>query len=325
MHPSPASRSLLPATGSPGGGMYNRACPAAMTGDNLTPGVREWCQHGTRLTYQGHAVFVRVAGSGPALLLIHGYPTASYDWHSVWAALSQRYTLVAIDMLGLGLSDKPATLNYCIGGHADLQEWVMRTLGFPRFSLMAHDLGVSVAQEMLARRMQNPGLADIDAVVMLNGGLFPETYRPRFILRLLSSPFGYLIARRMSRSAFERSMQPLFGMASLPDTALIDDFWALVTHNDGLRVTHRVGRFWQERLTLRHRLVAPLLERAVPVRFINGLSDPNSGRHMADRYSELVPGADVVRLEDVGHWPQLEQPDRVVQCALEFLARHARA
>jgi pimeloyl-ACP methyl ester carboxylesterase len=296
-----------------------------MTGGKLTPGVSEWGRHGTRLTYQGHEVFVRLAGSGPALLLIHGYPTASYDWHRVWAALSQRYTLVAVDMLGLGLSAKPTGLDYAISGHADLLDWVMHTLAYPRFSVMAHDLGVSVAQEMLARRMQSRGLPDIDAVVMLNGGLFPEAYRPRLILRLLSSPLGGLIASRMSRSAFERSLRPLFGAAAPPDKTLLDDFWVLVTHNEGLRVTHRVGRFWQERLTLRHRLVAPLLEKTVPVRFINGLSDPNSGQHMADRYSELVPGADVVRLNGVGHWPQLEQPERVVQHALEFLARHARA
>lgn len=103
------------------------------------------------------------------------------------------------------------------------------------------------------------------------------------------------------------------------------DFWALATHSEGLRVTHRVGRFWQERLTLGHRLVAPLIEKSMPVRFINGLSDPNSGQPMADRYRELVPGADAVRLDGVGHWPQLEQPDRVVPCALEFLAHHVRA
>ncbi len=291
----------------------------------LTPGVNEWVRQGSRLSYLGHEVFVRVAGSGPALMLIHGYPTASYDWYKVWSALSERHTLVAIDMLGMGLSDKPQKLDYCISGHADLHDWVMQHLGFKRFSLMAHDLGVSVAQEILARRLQAPGLAGIEAVVMLNGGLFPEVYRPRFILRLLSSPLGYLIASRMSRSAFERSLMPLFGAAAPPSKSLLDDFWALVTHNEGLRVTHLVGRFWQERLALRERLVAPLVSGNVPVRFINGLSDPNSGRHMADRYSDLVPNADVVRLEGVGHWPQLEQPELVARSASEFFARHVRA
>jgi len=296
-----------------------------MTGGSLTPGVSAWGQQGTRLTYKGHEVFARVEGSGPALMLIHGYPTASYDWYKVWAGLSQSHTLVAIDMLGMGLSAKPKELDYSIGGHADLHDWVMGTLGFTRFSLMAHDLGVSVAQEMMARRLDAHCLPEIDAVVMLNGGLFPEAYRPRLVLRLLSSPLGYVVASRMSRSAFERSLAPLFGAAAPPDKTLLDDLWSLVTYNNGLRVTHRVGRFWQERLALRDRLVAPLLEGKVPVRFINGLSDPNSGIHMADRYSELVPGADVVRLEGVGHWPQLEQPDQLVLWASEFLDRHARA
>ncbi len=295
-----------------------------MISEGLTPGVREWLSQGKLMRYQEQDVFVRVQGSGPALLLIHGYPTASYDWHRIWPSLSQHYTVIAADMLGMGLSSKPADLTYSIHEHADLHEWLISAMGLERLCLMAHDLGVSVAQEMLARRMEGAPLAKIDAVVMLNGGLFPETYRPRFVLRLLSSPLGHVIASRMSRSALERSLAPLFGAAAPPHKTLLDDFWALVTYNDGLRVTHRVGRFWQERLALRDRLVAPLLHGTIPVRFINGLSDPNSGRHMADRYSELVPNPDLVRLDGVGHWPQLEQPDQVVLSASEFLAGHAR-
>lgn len=290
----------------------------------MTPGVRDWCLHGRLLRFRGHEVFVRVAGSGPALVLIHGYPTASYDWHRIWPALSRCHTLVAVDMLGMGLSAKPARFDYRIAAHADLHEWLIGMMGLRRVCLMAHDLGVSVAQEMLARRMHDRSLAAIDAVVMLNGGLFPEAYRPRLILRLLSSPVGALIGARLSRPAFERSIRPLFGERAPPDAALLDDFWALVTHREGLRVAHQVGRFWQERLALRDRLVEPLVKQTVPVRFINGVSDPNSGGHMADRYTALVPDADVVRLDGVGHWPQLEQPDRVVSLSLEFLALHAR-
>ena len=205
--------------------------------------------------------------------------------------------------------------------HADLHEWLISRLGLKRLSLVAHDLGVSVAQEMLARRMQDRSKASIDAVVFLNGGVFPEAYRPRFILRLLASPMGRMIGSRLSRSAFERSLRPLFGEHAQPDGALLDDLWSLVIHRKGLLVTHKVGRFWQERMALRNRLVAPVLERCVPTLFINGTSDPNSGQHMAERYAALVPGADLVRLDGVGHWPQLEQPEQVVSLTLEFLAR----
>lgn len=290
-----------------------------MTGMELTPGVKEWFAQGKLMPYRDHKVFVRIAGSGPALVLIHGYPTASYDWHRVWMALSKHYTLYAVDMLGMGLSAKPAGLAYSIHEHADLHEWLIRIMDLERVCLMAHDLGVSVAQEMLARRMAGKPLAKIDAVVMLNGGLFPEAYRPRLILRILSSPLGPLIGSHMSRAAFGRTITALFGPNDQPGEALLDDFWALVTHNEGLRITHRVGRFWQERLALRDRLVEPLLKRAFPLLFINGTSDPNSGQHMVDRYRALVPDANVLCLQGAGHWPQLEQPEIVAAQALRFL------
>lgn len=286
----------------------------------LTPGVQEWLSQGQFLSYRDNKVFVRIAGSGPALLLIHGYPTASYDWHRIWSTLSKHHTLVAVDMLGMGLSAKPAGLAYSIREHAELHEWLIRVMGLERVCLMAHDLGVSVAQEMLARRMASKPLAKIDAVVMLNGGIFPEAYRPRLILRILSSPLGPLIGSQMSRAAFGRTIAALFGPNHQPGEALLDDFWAMVTHNEGLRITHQVGRFWQERLALRDRLVEPLLKRSFPLLFINGTSDPNSGQHMVDRYRALVPDANVICLEGVGHWPQLEQPELVVAHVLRYFA-----
>jgi pimeloyl-ACP methyl ester carboxylesterase len=63
-------------------------------------------------------------------------------------------------------------------------------------------------------------------------------------------------------------------------------------------------------------------ETSVPMRFIDGPCDPNSGRHMAERYAELVPDAEVVLLgDDIGHWPQVEDPDGVLAHFLEFVER----
>ena len=57
---------------------------------------------------------------------------------------------------------------------------------------------------------------------------------------------------------------------------------------------------------------------SVPMRLIDGPIDPNSGRHMAERYAEVIPNADVVLLGDnIGHWPQIEAPDAVLE---HFLA-----
>ena len=156
----------------------------------------------------------------------------------------------------------------------------------------------------------------IDSVIFINGGVFPEVYQARFILRLLSSSLGKLIGTRMSRDKFKQSLDPLFGPEFKPAEDLLNDLWGMVCLNDGLQVTHVISRFWKERLALRERLAAPVLECQVPMRFINGLLDPNSGRHMADRYRQLVPHSDIVGLETVGHWPQLEVPKIVAASIL---------
>ncbi|MCU0764279.1 MAG: alpha/beta hydrolase [Hydrogenophaga sp.] len=284
----------------------------------LTPRLRAWQETGEFLKYRGQRVFVRRAGSGPVLLLVHGYPTGSYDWHRVWDALAATHTVVAVDMLGLGFSDKPLHHPYRIADHADLHDWLLGHLGIRECTLVAHDLGVTVAQELLARRAEHAGLPQVERLVLLNGGVVPEAYRPRTIQRVLASPLGGWVGPRIGRIAFEVSLQPLFTPEHLPTRALLDDLWALLTHNDGLEVAHRVGRFWRERLAFSERLLRPLVEGQVPVLLVNGAKDPNSGWHMVQHTLQRVPGAEVVRLDDAGHWPQFDQPEVVVEQIVRF-------
>src|SRR5215218_11392351 len=79
-------------------------------GTNVTgsQALDSWIRDGHYVTLRGHRIFTRTAitpGKAP-LLLIHGFPTASYDWHRVWPALAERYSLYALDLLGFGLSAK---------------------------------------------------------------------------------------------------------------------------------------------------------------------------------------------------------------------------
>lgn len=286
-----------------------------------TAALGAWQRQGRTIDWRGHRVFVAQAGRGPALLLIHGYPIGSYDWHAVWDVLATRFTVIAPDMLGLGFSDKPTGHAYSLQDHADLHDALIERLQLKRLSVMAHDLGVSVAQELLARQLADARRPRIESVVLLNGGLCPEAYQPRVIQRLLSSPLGPWIGPHIPRSAFDRSVRRLFGPRTPASPELLDDFWRLVTHNHGLRVAYAVGRFYVDRLACRDRLVEPLLRRTVPIRLINGAADPNSGRHMAERYRALVPSADIVSLEQVGHWPQIEASQAVLAAALPFLGR----
>ncbi|MFD2230317.1 alpha/beta fold hydrolase [Alkalimarinus sediminis] len=277
-----------------------------------------WQQGGKWFTYRDHSIFCRIEGRGEPLVLIHGFPTASWDWHALWPALTERYFVIAIDLIGFGFSDKPVDYDYNVLDQADLLSGFLRELGVQQCDVICHDFGVSVAQELLARQLEQTHDCEIKSVCFLNGGLFPETHQPVFIQRLLSSAFGGIVSRFITRSTYEKAMCRLFGAANQPDQELLQNFWDLIKYNNGLGLIHRLVRYIEERRCHRNRWVSALQKTPTPMRFINGLEDPVSGRDMADRYEYMVENGDVVRLEGVGHYPHIETPQRVLSTYLDF-------
>ncbi|MGX1805821.1 alpha/beta fold hydrolase [Nocardia sp. NPDC055321] len=291
----------------------------------MRPELVDWIERGAYFEHDGHRIFYIREGSGPTLLLVHGYPYNSYDWHRIWPELTAHYDVIAPDMLGMGFSDKPIRHEYSVLEHADMHDALLAHLGVDHTLLLAHDLGVSVAQELLARRTEQAPVPALDAVVFLNGGLFVEVYRPRLVQRLLTSPLGYVLGPLMTDSIVTAATREMFG----PDTKPTDDdmrtLLQVLYYNRGRFVSHLVGRFIAERKRFRDRWVSALLATEAPLRLINGPLDPNSGAHMAARYREVIPNPDVVSLENIGHWPQLEAPAAVFDAAHEFLSKHARS
>ncbi len=282
-----------------------------------------WKNAGLAFFYRGHTVFYRDDGAGEALVCLHGFPTASWDWHRLWPALTRRFRVVAPDMLGFGFSDKPRRYAYSLFDQAALHEALLAHLGLDAVHLLAHDYGDTVAQELLARhrerrRQGTPGLALL-SVCLLNGGLFPEATRPRLIQRLLKGPLGGLVARLMTEARFRKNFSAIFGPQTQPTDAELADFWRLITWNDGVRAAPRISRYQDERRRHRARWVGALRQTAVPLRLVNGLLDPVSGAATVARYRDLIPDPDVVVLDDVGHYPQIEAPERVLTAFFAFV------
>lgn len=258
--------------------------------------------------------------SKPPVLLLHGFPTSSWDWHEIWDALATDYRLIAPDLLGFGFSDKPFPHRYRISEQAELVGGVLRTLGINDYHLIAHDYGDTVAQELLARD-NGRDKRQIRSVTLLNGGLFPEAHRARLIQKLLAGPLGGLAMRFIDRDAFARSLSAVFGASTQPDAATLAAFWQLIEHNEGRRVMPALLGYIRERRQQRERWVAALTEARAPIKLINGAADPVSGRHMIERYREVVGEPDVVSLDGIGHYPQLEAPDAVAAQCQYFLSR----
>lgn len=289
--------------------------------------AEEWRERGAIAKIDGHAFFyidepAREDSRG-TILLIHGFPTSSWDWWKIWPALNQHYRLVAMDLLGFGFSAKPSPHDYRIMEQADLCEGLVRHLGLDQFHVLAHDYGDTVAQEMLAR--QNGGDATANGAgqwlscMLLNGGLFPETHRAVLAQRLLKSPLGFLFRHALTKQSLEKSFNHIFGDEKA-DQRELDTFFDLFDRDGGRRNVHRLIHYMTDRLNNRERWVAALTEATCPIGLINGSLDPVSGDHMVQRFQEVV-GDDcfIHRLPRAGHYPQVEDPSAVSGAYLSFL------
>nr|WP_202111571.1 alpha/beta hydrolase [Pseudomonas aeruginosa] len=286
------------------------------------PGIplEAWRRRGRTLDFKGFPIRYWEAGQGRPLLLIHGFPSAAWDWHYLWEPLAQRYRVLVCDLLGFGDSAKPRAHRYSLLEQADLQQALLGRLGIDEpLHVLAHDYGDSVAQELLARHHE--GRLRLASCVFLNGGLFPETHRPVLSQKLLLSPLGGLFGRLFDRRALARNFAKVFGPRSQPGETELDAFWSLIESNQGQRVMHRLIRYIVDRREQRERWVAALQHGGVPLRVIDGAVDPISGAHMVERYRQLVANADCVLLDGIGHYPQIEAPAAVLEHYLAFRAR----
>lgn len=288
--------------------------------EQVPPVLQGWYAAGRELDLAGQRIFARSGGDpgGAVLLLIHGFPTASWDWSEVWAPLARHWRLLACDMLGFGFSAKPAAHRYTIGEQADICEALLSAEGVREYHVLAHDYGDTVAQELLARALETGERPQLRSVCLLNGGVFPEAHSPLLLQRLLRSPLGPVLARVTSRRLFDATMHHIFGRGTPPSPATLDAFWQLLTRSNGLRVIPRVIQYMAERRTFRSRWVGALEQARVPLKLIVGTADPIAGMQVAVRYRELVPRADVTELAGIGHYPQLEAAMAVVDAYVAF-------
>ena len=278
-------------------------------------GLGDWWSGGERVTLPlggtDRGIFVRRMGRGPAMTLLHGFPSSSHDWAKVAPALAERHALLLPDFLGFGASDKPADHDYSLHEQADLVEALWAREGIDSTVVVAHDYAVSVTQELLARRAEGALQVELAAVHLLNGGLYPDVHRPQPVQTALLDPEqGPQISAASTEELFVASLRPTFAddFDAAADSA---DIWEATSHDGGHLIAHRLIRYIPDRVAHADRWVNALETTDVPLAFVWGMLDPVSGAHMAERIRERLPSAPFLELEDVAHWPPLEAPERV--------------
>lgn len=286
----------------------------------------EWRRKAKHFDFRGHQIAYWTAGHPEArpLLLVHGYPTCSWDWMPIWETLAAERRLVACDMLGFGLSDKPRGghngRGYSIEMQTNLVESLRTHLKIGPFDALVHDYGVSVGQEMLHRNQTGGGALELGKMIFLNGGIFPDQHRPVRMQKIGVSPVGFLVGLMMNRERFGAGFSQVFGPDTKPSESELDDFWEFISHKNGHRIMHKLLHYIADRKANKARWQGAIEKAEKRIGLINGALDPVSGKHAYDRWREVVPGARHHLIPTVGHYPQVEAPQEVAANVLEWLA-----
>ena len=287
----------------------------------LTTRVAAWQERGSEEEFRDRRIHVfRREGSGPLLVLLHGFPSSSYDWR----LLLDRETAsaaIAPDFLGFGLSEKPRDHDYTLHWQADMVEELVRRSGHsgPVF-LLAHDMGTSVATELMARDLEGALDMDVAGALLLNGSMVQGAASPTLGQRILRSAVGPLFSRLSSERFFRQQFGSVFSEGHPLSREEADDQWALICAGGGRTLNHKTIAYMDERFRYAERWHGALRDWPKPLSLAWGMLDPVATENVLDAVLDLRPSAPVTRFADLAHYPQIEDPDRVSAALREALA-----
>ncbi len=279
----------------------------------LTARVQRWRNEGTIEEVLGRQLFVHRRGGSeaPLLLFLHGFPSSSYDWRPLFALRGGEEAALAFDFLGFGLSEKPRDHTYALAWQADAVEELVRRAGSPPVFVVGHDMGTSVATELMARDLRGELSMEMTGALLFNGSMLLHLAKPTLGQNLLRSRFGPYFARLTT----ERSFRAQFSRVFSPDHPLsaeeAADQWSLVAHGGGQRIAHLTINYMAERERFTERWHGAIRDWPKPLTLAWGLQDSVARVEVLDGLRSLRPGVPTIELPDAAHYPQIEQPERI--------------
>jgi pimeloyl-ACP methyl ester carboxylesterase len=289
-----------------------------------------WEAIGRHRDLAGYRVFTIDAPSiGPEvhepLLILHGFPTSSFDYAAVLDSLRAGRRVLLLDGLGYGLSAKPDQ-PYTLALQADLAVAFVAELGLDALALLTHDVGDTVGGELLARRQDGTWAVEVTRRVVTNGSIYIEqAHLTNGQQLLLSLPDEKLSADiPIDAASLTRSLRETYSpTVQLPETGSREDplppTVEQILRDDGHTMLPRLIRYIEERRRNQERFTGAIERDPSPLHIVWGMDDPIAVPSMVDTLLAARPDATVVRLEGVGHYPMVEAPARFLEAVLPGL------
>ena len=259
-------------------------------------------------TVDGAELAYRQFGSnGPPILLIHGFLGSSHDFSAIWPGLSEQYRVVAVDLIGFGLSDKSTGLHYSKANMARLCGQLMAELGYERYTVLGHSMGGEVSLHMAVQKpeqvaqlvlLNSAGLSDLQQghQISLPAWLIDGVFK-NYLLQRLYFPATVYNRSKADTDAFNRFF---FFNDRIPGETLLQ----LTRDNDSGQLADRLGEISQPAL-----LIWGAEDRIIPL---------VQGQALAER----LPDSRLEIIEECGHLTFLEYPEETLQAILAFLAEN---
>jgi len=263
-------------------------------------------------TVDGHRLRYVRAGSGPAVVLVHGFASSLYTWKDVIPALAAAHDVVALDLPGFGQSDQPADLSFEDFPRAVLG--LMDHLGIETAALVGNSMGGAIAAIVAAERPER-----VAALVLIDAAGFNlgPSERPRMVSFAMSRA-GSLLARLPGkRLVVEASLRQVFHDASRITPERLSEYLAAANRPGTFPAIRSLGASPGDRQAVVAQSLPRIQARAL---VLWGDDDRWIPIAHADRFVAAIPGARKVVIPACGHVPQEEKPEDVARLLLAFLA-----
>jgi pimeloyl-ACP methyl ester carboxylesterase len=282
-----------------------------------------WKARGRPRVLAGRTIFTvdvpaRDAERQAPLLILHGFPSSSFDFHRVVDRLATHRRVLLFDLLGYGLSEKP-DLAYSFALQADIAMAFLEDLGVDRLGLLTHDVGDTLGGELLARQLEGRWPVEITERVLTNGSIYFDLTQfsagQRFLLDLPDQrlPEDTLL----DQAAVMAGVTATFSPATTIDPEEMAAQGEMIAHLDGPLLLPRLIRYIDERRATEARFTGAIERHPSPLSVVWGVDDPIAVPAMTDRLLQARGDARVRLLDGVGHYPMLEAPDRFLEAVSE--------
>ena len=289
--------------------------------------ANDWKSKGEFITVNDRKLFVIDTSSffstedqvpSKTMVVLHGYPTSSYDYYKVLPELSKHYRVIIHDHLGFGFSDKPLDYSYSLLDQAGLALQLWQQLGVKKVHLLAHDYGTSVATEIIARNNNHELTIEIEKLTLCNGSMHIELSQLRTIQKLLKNKWlGKYVAKLTTYAIFSKNLRNVYFDKTKVSNNELKDMWMQLEYNEGRKVIHKLSQYINERYTYWNRWIGALKETNLQTNIVWAKNDPVAVPAIARLIATEISNNKLFWIENTGHFPMLENPDEWLNCILK--------